>query len=106
APASSIPGAPRIYDRREWDPRPMKRGRDPATLMGKPWRITVHHGGDRIPEPPVALNEAVKRMQSYQDTHQVRRGWADIGYHYVIDGAGRIWEAREIKWQGAHAGNP
>lgn len=29
-------------------------------------------------------------------------GWADIGYHYVVDPAGRVWEARPIQLQGAH----
>jgi N-acetyl-anhydromuramyl-L-alanine amidase AmpD len=31
-----------------------------------------------------------------------QRGWGDIGYHYVIDRSGRIWEARPIQYQGAH----
>ncbi len=29
----------------------------------------------------------------------------DIGYHYVIDYSGRVWEGRPIEYQGAHAGN-
>ena len=103
--APKDPGAPKIHDRSEWNPRPMKRGKDSVELLGKPRRITIHHGGDRIPDPPVSRDDAVKRMHSYQDTHQAQKHWADIGYHFVIDGAGRIWEGRDIKWQGAHAGS-
>ena len=31
------------------------------------------------------------------------RGFADIGYHYLIDRAGRVHEGRPMKAQGAHA---
>ena len=66
-------------------------------------RITVHHtAGDadwNLDEHDVA--EAIRKIQRY---HQTENGWADIGYHYVIDRAGRIWQGREMKWQGAHAG--
>ncbi|MEZ6194769.1 MAG: peptidoglycan recognition family protein [Planctomycetota bacterium] len=72
--------------------------------MEKPWRITVHHGGEEQPDAPVSKRAAIDRMRSYQSAH-FQRGWADIGYHFVIDGAGRIWEGRLTRWQGAHAGN-
>ena len=29
--------------------------------------------------------------------------WGDIGYHYLIDPDGRVYEGRRLKWQGAHA---
>ena len=44
-------------------------------------------------------------MKAYQTGHQQTNHWADIGYHYVIDRQGRIWEGRELSWKGAHAGN-
>jgi hypothetical protein len=31
------------------------------------------------------------------------RGYGDIGYHYLIDPYGRVFEGRQIQWQGAHA---
>ena len=31
------------------------------------------------------------------------RGYGDIGYHFLIDPSGRVWEGRELRWQGAHA---
>ena len=30
------------------------------------------------------------------------RGWTDIGYHFVIDPAGTIYEGRDIRVRGAH----
>src|SRR5205085_1881586 len=30
------------------------------------------------------------------------RHWADIAYHFVVDRAGRVWQARPLAYQGAH----
>ena len=43
------------------------------------------------------------QIQQIQREHMGNRGYGDIGYHYLIDPAGRVWEGRELKWQGAHA---
>ena len=48
------------------------------------------------------------REGSGQTTEQVRayhkrRGWSDIGYHYVIEDSGVIGHGREIDRAGAHA---
>ena len=29
----------------------------------------------------------------------------DVGYHYAVDRAGRVWECRPLTWQGAHVRN-
>ena len=41
------------------------------------------------------------RLELVRRSH-VGRGFADLGYHYVIDRAGRIWEGRSLSYQGAH----
>jgi hypothetical protein len=65
-------------------------------------RITVHHD---------AINTRGERGQSFavERLNTVRRGhldrgptWVDIGYHYVIDPDGRVWEGRPIRVEGAH----
>lgn len=69
-------------------------------------RITVHHEGSTV---FTAQDERVvaARIESIRNAHLGRRTkgepWADIGYHYVIDPQGRIWEARSTQYQGAHA---
>ena len=66
-------------------------------------RITIHHDG----MPPVSLrssSDVAHRLESIRRAH-TGRGWADIGYHYVIDPSGRVWAARPIRYQGAHVRN-
>jgi hypothetical protein len=46
--------------------------------------------------------DAVKRIQR---DHVLNRGYGDIGYHYLIDPMGRVFEGRSMEWQGAHSGN-
>ena len=71
--------------------------------------ITVHHSG--FPEPFVALNlkdtadflETIR--QFHTGTGDSQRNWADIGYHFAVDRAGRVWQLRPMKYQGAHVKN-
>jgi len=37
------------------------------------------------------------------DAWHRQRGWACIGYHYLIGLNGEIWEGRPLRYQGAHA---
>lgn len=62
--------------------------------------ITVHHDGM---DPFYATDEGSSkaRLESIRRAHRAK-GWGDIGYHYVVDRNGRVWEARSIVWQGAH----
>jgi N-acetylmuramoyl-L-alanine amidase len=63
--------------------------------------VTIHHDGlDRL-ETGVARQAMADRIELYRSGHRAR-GWGDIGYHFVIDRSGVVWEARELKWQGAH----
>lgn len=64
-------------------------------------RITVHHEG----WTPVTFTDArstYDRIENIRQIHTRDRGWADIGYHYIIDRAGRILEGRSVAYQGAH----
>ena len=40
-------------------------------------------------------------MEHIRQWH-LQRGFGDIGYHYAIDRNGRLWEGRNIRFQGAH----
>ena len=43
-------------------------------------------------------------IRAFQGTHIHENRWGDIGYHFLIDPAGRVWEGRDLRYQGAHAG--
>lgn len=71
-----------------------------ANPMGPVRRITVHH--DAIDPLPVGgPDEVARRLEAIRSGH-LKRGWADIGYHYAIDPSGRIWQGRPLTLQGAH----
>jgi hypothetical protein len=40
-------------------------------------------------------------MRALQDLHMRTRRWADIGYHFGIDGKGKVYEGRDIRVRGA-----
>ncbi len=74
-----------------------------ADPMKKVSRITVHH--DAIsPVPSGSYTDSVRRLSAIRRGH-LGNGWADIGYHYAIDPAGRVWEGRPLTLQGAHVKN-
>lgn len=68
--------------------------------LGRAWRITVHHSGQEAD----AQRPGREILPLIEKSHRIQR-WACIGYHFVIDGDGVIWEARPISMQGAHAGD-
>ncbi|MBO6513566.1 MAG: N-acetylmuramoyl-L-alanine amidase [Phycisphaerales bacterium] len=71
-----------------------------ADPMQRITRITVHH--DAIsPLPSGQYAESVRRLTAIRRGH-LGNHWADIGYHYAIDPAGRAWQARPLVYQGAH----
>lgn len=72
--------------------------------MGQVTRITIHHEGMEVES--VSSTSAVKeQLRKIQASHKERLHAGDIGYHFIIDCNGRVWEGRPIKYQGAHAGN-
>jgi hypothetical protein len=63
-------------------------------------QITVHHTGMGA----VWFSDATATasyLERIRVSH-VGRHWADIGYHLIIDRAGRRWQGRPLIFQGAH----
>ena len=91
-----------VTSRDGWNARPPRRN---IELMGQVEKITVHHtGGDLfLGNTRADAADEIRRIQKY---HQNEQGWADIGYHFVVDRAGGIWQGRRLCYQGAHAGDP
>ncbi len=71
-----------------------------ANRMGRIERITIHHDAMDAAGFSTA-SQARQRLTDIRRAH-TDNGWADIGYHYVIDPTGTIWAARPVQLQGAH----
>jgi hypothetical protein len=64
-------------------------------------RITIHHDGmDAFTS--TSQGDAAARLEIIRRAHVGQRGYADIGYHYIVDPGGRVWEGRSVRYQGAH----
>ena len=103
APTRSASPAPatssRVLKRARWSPASARpSGMDP---MGRVWRLTVHHSA--VHTRGASETAAAQAMRSIQSTHMDLWKFDDIGYHYIIDSVGRIWTARDVRYQGAHA---
>jgi hypothetical protein len=68
-------------------------------------RLTVHHTAGELQtdawQPTAAELESIREFHS--GSRPGDRQWADIAYHFAIDRAGRVWQARPLAYQGAHA---
>ena len=72
--------------------------------MLPPKYITIHHDG-MTPFWGVNDLEARLRLEWIRNGHR-GKGWSDIGYHYIVDRSGAVWQGRDVtQWQGAHVKN-
>ncbi|CAN5242358.1 hypothetical protein BH24ACT1_BH24ACT1_02010 [soil metagenome] len=79
--------SPPIISRAQW-------GADESLRSGGPdfapiGRVIVHHTVTATQEPDPAA-----RVRAIYHYHVGGNGWSDIGYNFVVDGAGRIYEGR------------
>ena len=94
-------GSFRYYPESSWTKeRPIDSRLEP---MGKITCITIHHEGD-MPIPGDTRSVA-EHLSDIRKVHVNERRWGDIGYHFLIDAQGNVWEGRPLMYQGAHAGN-
>lgn len=56
--------------------------------------LVVHHSALPVSDGP----------REIQNLHQFQRGYADIGYHFLLDPQGALYEGRAIGVRGAHVG--
>jgi N-acetylmuramoyl-L-alanine amidase len=72
-----------------------------------PYRLTVHHTIGRQSKSEPESIKSVRNIQYYHMKGRAKRGkeaFDDIGYHFLVDGEGRIIEGRPVEIMGAHAG--
>ena len=92
----------RVIPRSNWTKYcPNPREMEP---LGKVRKITVHHTGNPYTFTDTAVAD-VKEELVHVMNGEMGVGHDDIAYHYVIDPAGRVWAARDIRWQGSHVRN-
>ena len=89
---------PAVISRAQWAARNPKERYDPHPYFDK---LTLHHAAGFRAEN---REEGIIQMQAIQRLHQDIRGWNDIGYHFVVDQAGNIYQARPEYVIGAHVG--
>ncbi len=63
--------------------------------------ITFHHSGDPKPFATNDYAETAQHLEYVREYHR-SRNFQDIGYHFAIDRAGRVWQLRSLKFQGQH----
>lgn len=105
-PQTQLPAG--IMPRSAWTSAGVARP-DKIHTMNGVTRITIHHDGMNT-FTSTSQADAARRLESIRLGHLARKAkdgspWADIGYHYIIDPAGRVWEGRSTRYQGAHVEN-
>ena len=63
--------------------------------------ITFHHSGDPKPFTTNDYAETAQHLEYVREYHR-SRNFQDIGYHFAIDRAGRIWQLRSLAYEGQH----
>lgn len=102
AAATPVAAALEAIPRASWASKPPISAR--ILPMNGVSRITCHHEG----WTPVWFSDMLTtkdRMETIRASHIQRMQAGDIGYHFVIDRAGRVWEGRPLIYQGAHVKN-
>ena len=92
--ADQRPTNPRIVTRAQW-------GADESLRRGRPAfapisRMSIHHTVTENDDPDPAAT--VRAILAY---HTQGRGWDDIGYNFLIDAAGVVYEGRFARRYGA-----
>lgn len=104
APTAPIPshkpwGRLAVTERSAW--QPTKVNLSNLDAMQTPRRVTIHHSAMYFRD--TRTRAAAAQIARIQREHMHNRQYGDIGYHFLIDPSGRIWEGRELRYQGAHA---
>ncbi len=86
--------------RKMWAAQPPIPGK--MTPMGRVTKITIHHEGGQNANNDTSPLQVAETLRMIQNQHYKRLGAGDIGYHFIIDRTGMIWQGRDWLYQGAH----
>jgi hypothetical protein len=88
--AVDITPQPQIFSRAQWGAD--ERMRDKSSLRyGEVHAAFVHHTVNANDYTKAQVPAILRGIYAY---HTQSRGWSDIGYNYLVDRFGRIWEGR------------
>lgn len=91
---AAVVAGPPIVTREQWGADESLRSASPEFAPIN--RAIVHHTVTATNEPDPA-----GRIRAIQEFHVRGNGWDDIGYNFVVDSAGRVYEGRYARSYGA-----
>lgn len=88
-----------IISRATWGAQPWSGGTPAAVPLASRREFFVHYdGGARVSRTGYAIMRAI-------EAEHLGNGWSGVGYNFVVDQAGNIYEGRGWGLQGAHCPN-
>ena len=84
---------PPIISRSEWGANLAYGGKDRAADLWPPQYQTVEHVIIHHSETP-NFDDPLLEIRSIHYYHAITRGWGDIGYNYLVDFMGNVYEGR------------
>ena len=103
--AEAVTGGPNVRLRSEWGAR---TAAVPARTASSGVQFAVVHHTGSTAHNSYSASEVPRLLRGIQSYHMDAKDWNDIGYNFVVDRFGRIWEGRgggvELPVIGAHAG--
>ncbi|QWZ06768.1 VCBS repeat-containing protein [Nocardioides panacis] len=88
--AGAVTAKPMIYSRAQWGAD--ERMRDSSSLhYGEVHAGFVHHTVNANNYTAAQVPAIIRGIYAY---HTQSRGWSDVGYNFLVDRFGRIWEGR------------
>lgn len=106
AEAAGAATKPTVCDRSCWNARSASLNTNMSALN----RAVIHHTASTYDYSTTSLSGSKSRVRGIQNYHMDVNGWSDIGYHYLVDKLGNIFEGRrnsDVKSEqrrGAHDG--
>lgn len=105
--AGTFPGLPDVIDRSEWGVDPSLGDRCWKPRFGDTFKaVFVHHTAGSNSYTRSESAAVVRGVYAY---HTQSRGWCDIGYNFLVDRYGKIYEGRRggirPPVRGSHAGD-
>lgn len=98
--AKAAVSGPRIYSRTEWGSPQGEYSPDWAPEYRPLYRVVVHHtAGYANP------NDSASAVRAIWQYHTYTNGWGDIGYNYLVDLNGNIFQGRAYDKAYAEANN-